>query len=196
MSLHALRREYTDVKQHNDLDEKWLSEMQALVHGRAALQRTLLNGVSIHLMGAEWWAATSLLGRVMRGVLVKSGEKEACWYVFMFSIYLPSPSLLKLCSVTSHLCLLRKWSGVHPGSAGNLRADCAGPRGDATSFKLAGSTQAFLKKECPQHGQRGSALSGGDIQAVPRKGTGAGGLSISVSGSDFNVIPNFVFHLW
>lgn len=39
------------------------------------------------------------------------------------------------------------------------------------------------------------ASSGGDIQAVPRKGTGAGGLSISVSGSDFNVIPNFVFHL-
>lgn len=65
-----------DKKQHNDLDEKWFSEMQAIVHGREALQRTLLNEVSMCLMEAEWWAATSHLGRMMRGALVKSGEKE------------------------------------------------------------------------------------------------------------------------
>lgn len=143
--------------------------MQALVHGRAALQRTLLNGVSMRLMGAEWWAATSLLGRVMRGVLVKSGEKEACWYVFMFSIYLPSPSLLKLCSVTSHLCLLRKWSGVHPGSAGNLRADCAGPRGDATSFKLAGSYTGL-----PQEGASPARSKGLRLEVISRLFLGKG----------------------
>lgn len=83
---------------------------------------------------------------------------------------------------------------MHPGSAGNLRAACAGSRGDATSFKLAGSYTG-LPQEGASPARSKGASSGGDIQAVPRKGTGAGGLSISVSGSDFNVIPNFVFHL-
>lgn len=135
-ALHALRKEYVDMKQHNDLDQKWLSEMQALVHGRAALQRTVLNGVSTCLTGAERQAATSLLGRMMRGALVKSGENKVYLHVFMFPVYLHGLCLLKLCSVTSHLCLLQMWSGLpalqpydpHLGSTGNLRAACAPQR--------------------------------------------------------------------